>query len=236
LFAPVIRAGKAGEGGGGMECVCPSCGYENQFSAKVEYLEYKKDAAGYILDLAGAQVMSEHGPIPGHHGRRCMGLLQSGPRGEWERCGYRWTFKECPHCFADNDIAARYCVSCKGEIIDPNEKLVIEFRAMKKDPTRVQTDRVLSMQCLPGISQKGNRTMRVEWVTEYRQFTTWFQPEARHSRGQAQWLAFDNSTAGGTEKPDTITYRKNAETGFYDVLGYNRPADELPEGMKHAAE
>jgi DNA repair protein RadD len=180
--------------------------------------------------------MSDYGPISGHHGRRCLGLVQSGPRGEFERCGYRWTFKECPHCLADNDIAARYCQTCKGEIIDPNEKLIGEFRAMKKDPTRMQTDRVLSMSCLPSISQKGNKTLRVEWVTEYRQFTTWFQPEARHSRGQVQWLAFDRATDGGDSKPDTITYQKNAATGFYEVYGYNRPADELPDEVKHAAE
>jgi DNA repair protein RadD len=237
LFAPVIRAGKASDGeGGGLTCECPSCGYENQFSGKVEYLEYKKDAAGYILDLTGAQVMSDHGPIPGHHGRRCMGLLQSGPRGEWERCSYRWTYKECPHCLADNDIAARYCHHCKGEIIDPNERLVIEFKAMKKDPTRIQTDRVLSMSALPGISQAGNKTMRVEWVTEYRQFTTWFQPEARHSRGQAQWAMFCNATNDGAEKPTTVTYRKNADTGFYEVLAYNRPADAFPNEVQDAAE
>jgi DNA repair protein RadD len=237
LFAPVIRAGKGGDGeGGGLTCECPSCGYENQFSGKVEYLEYKKDAAGYILDLTGAQVMSEHGPIPGHHGRRCMGLLQSGPRGEWERCSYRWTYKECPHCLADNDIAARYCHHCKGEIIDPNEKLVIEFKAMKKDPTRVQTDAVLSMSALPGVSQAGNKTMRVEWVTEYRQFTVWLQPEARHIRGQAQWAMFCNATNDGAEKTATVTYRKNADTGFYEVLAYNRAADALPNEVQDAAE
>jgi DNA repair protein RadD len=247
LFAPVIRASKASDGeGGGLTCECPSCGYENQFSGKVEYLEYKKDAAGYILDLTGAQVMSDHGPIPGHHGRRCMGLLQSGPRGEWERCSYRWTYKECPHCFADNDIAARYCHHCKGEIIDPNERLVIEFKAMKKDPTRIQTDRVLSMSAMPGVSQAGNKTLRVEWVTEYRQFTTWFQPEARHSRGQAQWAMFCNAVMcddpdhmranHNTKQPATVTYRKNAETGFYEVLAYNRPADALPDEVQDAAE
>jgi DNA repair protein RadD len=38
LFAPVIRAGKGAGEGGGMTCVCPTCSYENQFSAKVEYL------------------------------------------------------------------------------------------------------------------------------------------------------------------------------------------------------
>jgi DNA repair protein RadD len=229
LFAPVVKAGKLGEGGGGLSCVCPSCAYENTFTAQPQYLEYKKDAAGYILDLDGRQVMSDYGPISGHYGRRCMGLIQSGPRGEYMRCGYRWTFKECPHCLADNDIAARYCVQCKGEIVDPNEKLKSAFKAMKRDPTQRQADEVVSMSCSPSISRAGNKTLRVEWVTPYRQFTTWFQPDAKHVRGQAQWAAFDAATQGGTVKPVTLTYRKDVASGFYEVHGYNGMADHEPE-------
>jgi len=229
LFAPVVRAGKAGGGEGGLECICPECGNENIFSAKVDLLEYKKDAAGYCLDLYGVQVQTEYGPLSGHWGRRCMGMVQAGPRGEYERCGYRWTSKECPHCEAANDIAARYCCECKGEIIDPNEKLVIDFKALKKDPTKMQTDAVISMECKPGVSRAGNPTMRVEFRTPYRQFVVWLQPEAKHVRGQAQWQDFCDATDNGNDSPETITYRKNAETGFFDVLGYNRPADVEPK-------
>lgn len=229
LFAPVVKAGKAGGGGGGMTCVCPACEYENSFTASPQYLDYQKDDAGYILDLDGRQVMSDFGPIPGHHGRRCMGLVQAGKRGEYERCGYRWTFKECPHCAAENDIAARYCVTCKGEIVDPNEKLVADFKALKKDPTQVQTDRVLSMSCAPGISRNGNRTMRVEWVTPYRQFATWFMPDSDQWPAQGKWMSFETVTRGGKVAPLTVTYAKNPRTGFFDIKDYNRPADEMPE-------
>ena len=167
-----------------------------------------------------------------------MGLVQSGKRGEYERCEYRWTLKECPHCAAENDIAARYCTACKGEIVDPNEKLVADFKALKKDPTRVQTDRVLSMSCAPGVSRSGNRTMRVEWVTPYRQFTTWFMPDAPHVRGQAAWASFDRVTDGGKVAPRTVTYAKDASSGFFDIKAYNRAEDEAPdlEDAKHAAE
>jgi DNA repair protein RadD len=229
LFAPVVKAGKAGGGEGGMTCVCPSCSYENTFSANPQYLDYQRDEAGYALDLDGHQVMSDFGPIPVHFGRRCMGMVQSGRRGEYERCGYRWTFKECPHCNGENDIAARYCTSCKGEIVDPNEKLKAEFKALKRDPTNWQTDRVVSMSASPNISRSGNRTLRVEWVTPYRQFTTWVMPEAKHIRGQAQWAAFDGATQGGTVAPSTVTYRKDAESGFFEIRAYNRPEDVEPE-------
>jgi DNA repair protein RadD len=228
LFAPVVKAGKAAAGEGGMECECPACTYENSFTANPLYLGYSYDAAGYAIDLDGRQIMSDFGPIPVHYGRRCMGLVQAGKRGEYERCSYRWTYKECPHCAAENDIAARYCIVCKGEIVNPNDKLVADFKALKRDPTRIQTDRVLSMSCAPGVSRSGNRTLRVEWVTPYRQFATWFLPEAPHVRGQVAWQAFEAVTRNGEIAPSTVTYAKNAETGFFDIKAYNRPADEEP--------
>ena len=229
LFAPVVKAGKAAASEGGMKCDCPDCAYENSFTANPLYLAYGKDDAGYILDLDGRQVMSDFGPIPGHYGRRCMGLVQAGRRGEYERCNYRWTYKECPHCTAENDIAARYCIACKGEIVNPNDKLVADFKALKRDPTRIQTDKVLSMSCAPGVSRSGNRTLRVEWVTPYRQFATWFLPDAPHVRGQVAWQAFEAVTRNGEVAPSTVTYAKNAETGFFDIKAYNRPADEEPD-------
>ena len=237
LFAPVIKAGKGASGEGGLTCECPECAYENTFSAKVDLLEYAKDAAGYCLDLAGVQVQTEWGPMAGHWGRRCMGLVQTGSKGEFVRCNYRWTSKECPHCEALNDIAARYCCECKGEIVDPNEKLKMDFKALKKDPTKTQTDEVLRMECKPGVSRAGNKTIRVEWVTPYRQFTTWLQPEATHSKGMKQYADWATATGYGEGKPETVTYRKNAETGFFDVLAYNQRADAAPDqDLKHAAE
>lgn len=229
LFAPVVKAGKAGGGEGGMTCICPSCSYENMVSVNPQYFDYPYDEAGYALDLDGRQIMSDFGPIPVHFGRRCMGMVQAGKRGEYERCGYRWTFKECPNCSMENDIAARYCAFCKCEIVDPNEKLKADFKALKRDPTRWQTDRVLSMSASPNISRNGNRTLRVEWVTPHRQFTTWVMPEAKHIRGQSQWNAFDGATQGGTVAPRTVTYRKDVESGFFDIRAYNRPEDIEPE-------
>jgi DNA repair protein RadD len=229
LFAPVVKAGKGGGGEGGTTCECPACGYENEFTANPQYLDYQRDAAGYAVDLDGQQIMSDFGPIPVHFGRRCLGRVQTGRRGEYERCNYRWTFKECPHCQSENDIAARYCTVCKGEIVDPNEKLRADFKALKRDPTRWQTDRVVSMSASPNISRSGNKTLRVEWVTPYRQFTTWVMPEASNLRGQASWAAFDGATQGGTVAPNTITYRKDADSGFFEIRAYNRPEDIEPE-------
>ena len=226
LFAPVVRAGKPGGDGGSLPAECPTCGHENAFTASPQYLGFKYDKAGYALDLDGRQVMSDWGPIPVHLGRRCMGMVQAGARGQYERCDYRWTSKECPHCLADNDIAARYCQNCRGEIVDPNTRLRGEFHAMKKDPTQRQTDVVVSISSKEGLSQRGNKTIRVEFVTEFRQFTVWFTPESNSARAQAEWAAFQTATE--SEKPRTVSYVKDVSSGFYRVFAYNRQEDMEP--------
>jgi DNA repair protein RadD len=161
--------------------------------------------------------------MPAHYGRRCQALYRA-HGGAHEQCGYRWTCKACPHCDADNDIAARYCKTCKGEIIDPNEKLSIEFKALKRDPTRLQTDEVLAMEWRPTTSRSGKDCILVSFSTPFRNFDVWMHPWVSGGKLYAQyhqWLEHKD------EKPETVTYRKDPESGFYTIHDYNRPADEL---------
>lgn len=227
LFAPAVKAGKASDGIKGMKCICPDCGAENVFTAKPDTLEFKTDEAGYCLDLTGAQIMTEWGPMPAHFGRRCWGQVPVGG-GRLERCGYRWTSKPCPECEAPNDIAARYCTECKAEIVDPGEKLRFEFRAMKRDPHHIQTDEVVSVRFVKGVSQRGHETVRAEWVTPYRHLTTWHMPKATFAKGVRDWDKFNSATQGGTVPPRSITYRKNTD-GFFTIFGYNAEPDHEPE-------
>ena len=223
LFAPAVKAGKGGGDSNGMKCICPDCGCENHFTARPDTLEFKTDEAGYCLDLTGAQVMTEWGPMPAHFGRRCWGQVPVGG-GRLERCGYRWSGKECKQCGEENDIAARYCTGCKAELVDPGEKLRIEFRAMKKDPTQPQCDEVVSVRFVRGVSQRGAETVRAEWTTPYRKFSTWHMPFAPHSKGRRDWERFAAATANATMQPRTISYVKEA-SGFYRVLSFNAPHD-----------
>lgn len=228
LFAPVVRVSGAKGEGGMIDAECPRCGYENEFTAKADTLEYKLDAAGYCLDLDGNQVETDYGPMPGHHGRRCLGHDRTGPRGEYERCGYRWTHKECPECTEPNDIAARYCSSCKAEIIDPNEKLRMDFARIKRTPTEKQTDEITSFVTREGVSQRGNRTVRADIVTPYRSFSVWFTPDAKAWQAKAEYEVFEAVTEDG-RKPKTVTYQKDKATGFYRVFAWNKEIDCAPE-------
>jgi len=228
LFDPTIRAGKAPSEGGACSAECEWCGYVNEFSYRPDVDPELVDAAGYVLDLSGQRVeVPDLGPMPAHFGRRCMGLHKAGPRGEFMRCEYRWTSKECPHCEALNDISARYCCECKGEIVDPNEKLRGDFRALKRDPTKRQTDRVVSMECKPGVSSRGNKTLRVDFVTPWRSFSVWLLPEGTNSKALREWGMFAQATDSGATPPDTITYAKE-ESGFYRIYAYNQPEDVEP--------
>lgn len=226
IYTPVIRAKAAKEGGGLVEAHCASCGHVNEFSRHKDAEGYEVDKEGYCLDVFGERIMTDYGPMPAHYGRRCFGLVRTGANGEHERCNHRWSSKECEACGSDNDIAARYCATCKAELIDPGAKLQIEFQAHKKNPYEPQTDVVLSMELKESVSQKGNATVRADWVTPYRRFSTWHQPEAKFARAKADWERFNSATAEGT--PATISYVKE-ESGFFRVLAFNQVADALED-------
>jgi len=225
IYSPTIKAGKAGEKGGVITAECPSCTHENEFIVNPDCLDYKLDQHGYCLDVWGNPIETDYGPLPGHYGRRCNGLVKVGP--QYERCEYYWTSKTCEVCEEKNDISARRCRSCKSEIIDPNERLVAEFQAMKKDPTIPQTDVVLSMDVSPPrISTTGKTTVKVEWKTPYKNFTVWYSPETKYQPRKAEWEKFCAATENGT--PETVSYVKNADNAFYRTLAFNMEADVAP--------
>ena len=240
LFSPTVKVGAPPSESGSRRVVCPWCEYENTFTIRPEFigkdgnLNISVDDAGYCLDADGVLIGTEYGPMAAHFGRRCWGQVKIGG-GKHDRCSYRWTSKECPHCEAPNDIAARYCIECKGEIVNPNDKLIADFKAMKRDPFHRQTDRVVSMAEVEGISAKGNKTVRVDFVTPYRGFSIWLMPDATFSRAQRDWQMWNAVCGDGTTTPATVTYQKSVD-GFYRVFEYNRPADESPEGKRYAAE
>lgn len=213
VFSPEIRARFSNKEAEPLPCICPLCGKNNEFSARKNEEGFQVDDYGYYLDLLGERIKTDHGDMPAHFGRRCMHSEFSAAYPLGLRCEYRWTSKDCGECGHDNDIAARRCVNCKAELVDPNEKLRIDFRQLKKDPTRVQIDEVLSLSAAPTISRNGNECLRVEVVTPYRKFTVWLV-RGRHEYGM--FMANGN--------PKTVTYRKDPESGFYRIMAYNQEA------------
>ncbi|MBY5991948.1 DEAD/DEAH box helicase [Ferrimonas balearica] len=84
---------------------CPKCGHDNAFWGKT-------DNEGALLE---------------HFGRRCQGHRVD----EADRpiqCDFRFRYKECPDCLAENDIAARECGGCGKALADPDKRLAEVLR------------------------------------------------------------------------------------------------------------
>jgi DNA repair protein RadD len=229
IYKPEIRATKAGGGSAELEVVCPDCNHTNVTSVHRDADGFQIDANGYCLDTFGDRIETPLGPMPGGNIRRCHGQLRTGARGEYTRCGYYWTSKICEQCSEHNDIAARFCRSCKAEIVDPNEKLSIEFKALKRDPTQRQVDAVVSMTVTRGISAKDNDTLRADFVTSHRQFSIWLMPQSRSLQGQRDYHHFMTATDNGAIPPATVSYVKDAASGFYRVSAFDEAVDAAPE-------
>ena len=78
---------------------CPVCGHENSFWG----------------------IVDNDGDLVEHYGRRCQGYDEY--EGEKIQCDFRYRFKECDQCGAENDIAARKCLQCQKPMVDPDKKL-----------------------------------------------------------------------------------------------------------------
>ena len=82
-----------------VQVLCPGCGFANTFWGKT-------DSDGKVIE---------------HYGRRCQGMLEDDEHKQ--QCDFRFRFKECEQCGAENDIAARACHSCLAPLVDPDDKL-----------------------------------------------------------------------------------------------------------------
>lgn len=192
---------------------CPDCDLLNEFKPRKNEEGFGIDDNGYFVDLQNNRVATEHGFFPAHHGRACQS----------DYCNYKWSFKPCFECNAENDIAARYCSTCKEELIDPNAKLVRAYRERKSDPYQMQTDDVLDMKVKPTISKAGNECLRVEFITAWRTFTVFFSEKAKRD-----YDSFMAVTMRGSKPPATVTYQKVGD--FYKIYNYNMKInkDEIP--------
>ncbi|MCE2573104.1 DEAD/DEAH box helicase [Motilimonas eburnea] len=100
LYAPEVGEKKPAGDTEPVQVLCPACGFANVFWGRT-------DGQGKVTE---------------HFGRRCQGFFES-EQGEVELCDFRFRFKNCPNCNAENDIAARVCHECQQPLVDPDDKL-----------------------------------------------------------------------------------------------------------------
>lgn len=226
IFDLRIKAAYQSKSSGEIQCKCPQCDGVNLFSARPNDMRADIDEYGYFVDLDGNQIIADgtDKPFPSHYGRRCGQFAYSAISKSYEQCTYYWSSKPCPACDNLNDIAARYCKTCREELIDPAKKLVLIHKQHKRDPTQAQSDEVLNMEVINTVSRSGNDVLRVTFYTPARMVTVYYQCDAKTQWLHDQYTFFMNNTNGGKEKPRTVQYRKDKD--FYKVLAFNRPTDD----------
>ncbi len=103
LFHPEPGQGKPDSDSEPVQVMCPACGFGNMFWGKT-------DGQGNVTE---------------HYGRRCQGFetFDDGQITTRQQCDFRFKFKQCEQCGAENDIAARVCHSCQQILVDPDDKL-----------------------------------------------------------------------------------------------------------------
>ncbi|WP_432459897.1 DEAD/DEAH box helicase family protein [Agarivorans sp. QJM3NY_25] len=102
LYQPEIGETKPNPNSTLVQVECPQCQFANIFWGLT-------DKDGDIIE---------------HYGRRCQGLVEDPNYPEkLVQCNYRYKYKQCSQCNAENDIAARQCHACGFQMIDPDKQL-----------------------------------------------------------------------------------------------------------------
>ncbi|MEO1853148.1 DEAD/DEAH box helicase [Chromohalobacter sp.] len=113
LYAPEVGEPRPDSDAEPVQVECPACGHANLFWGKRD----------------GELVIE-------HYGRRCQGLLED-TDGRRRQCDFRFRFKVCDQCGAENDIAARACHQCDERLVDPDDKLKAALRLKEAKVLRV---------------------------------------------------------------------------------------------------
>lgn len=130
LFTSEVGTPKGASDNQPVQVFCPACGFANTFWGKTT-------PDGLVIE---------------HFGRRCQGVLEV-KNGGREQCDYRFRFKCCPNCGAENDIAARRCHQCSRVLVDPDDMLKA---ALKLKDARV-------LRC-SGMALEQGRDDQGEWL------------------------------------------------------------------------
>lgn len=244
IFTPEIKANKKRESVP-MDISCPLCRHVNDFAARPNDEGLLIDSEGYFIDLEGdrikIQVMQKIGDnveyiekeVPAHFGRRCKGVNFLGPLRELKRCTYKWSFKECPECNAENDIAARYCSFCKAEIVDPNTRLDEQAAMLDNAKDATKQDKVIDVSIRKHLSLSGNEVIRVDFTINEKPYllSKYYSPQAESGWAKKQWKDFSTNAFGGVlsmeealsslayEKPSLVMYRKAKGSKYHEVVG-----------------
>lgn len=172
IYAPEIGDKKTAPESVPVEVPCPECGFVNDFWGIV-------DDDGYVVE---------------HFGRKCRGAIQKPETYEFNPCGYRFRFKICDQCSAENDITARECCRCGYTLIDPDTKL--KQAKLSKNAHVLAPD---SIEMLERSDKNGNPYLQVK----YYDYDARYVSEMHYLNNQTSLKKFNiNFLRSHTRKPE----------------------------------
>ncbi|ATJ84036.1 DEAD/DEAH box helicase [Halomonas beimenensis] len=155
LYAPEVGSPRPAADTEPVQVECPRCGHANLFWGRRD----------------GELVIE-------HFGRRCQGLVED-VGGRLAQCDFRYRFKVCDHCGAENDTAARRCHGCEALLVDADDKL---REALKLRDARVL--RVSGMELEATVNGRGLPRLKVVYHDEDgATLAEWFALETPAQRG-----------------------------------------------------
>lgn len=175
IFAPEVGEPKPDSDSEPVQVECPECGHAN--------LYWGKRDGDIVIE---------------HFGRRCQGLIED-DAGKRRQCEFRFRFKVCEECGAENDIAARRCHGCDKLLVDADDKL--------KDALKLKDAKVLrvsGMQLEATTNGRGMPRLKVTYHDEDGEhLSEWFALEtpAQRRAFYAAFLRYHLRAPGGKWQP-----------------------------------
>ncbi|QNU64663.1 DEAD/DEAH box helicase [Vreelandella titanicae] len=175
IFAPEVGKPKPDSDSEPVQIECPDCGHAN--------LYWGKRDGDLVIE---------------HFGRRCQGLIED-DEGKRRQCEFRFRFKVCEECGAENDIAARRCHGCEKLLVDADDKL--------KDALKLKDAKVLrvsGMQLEATTNGRGLPRLKVTYHDEDgTHLSEWYALEtpAQRRAFYAAFLRYHLRAPGGKWQP-----------------------------------
>lgn len=101
IFSPQIYDRRPTEDSVPVKVSCPMCTHENDFWGI-------KDEKGEIIE---------------HFGKTCKGAIEDPDTNEIIPCGFKYRYRTCESCGAENEISASLCLQCGFTLVDNETKL-----------------------------------------------------------------------------------------------------------------